>query len=149
MTGQIIKVTLEKTQPPIWRRVVIPNKISLEDLSDIILCAYDLNKTDRYEYSFPNESRVIVLCSEDSESLTGKRSGNKDVRLAPDSPVEPYFEEYGWIRLRVSDDKGNIISFRTDPEKTMEWDHRYAFMLKAVDRNITDTHFNNINLLIF
>ncbi len=36
-TGYQIKITLARSKPPIWRRVVVPAKINLEDLSDVIL----------------------------------------------------------------------------------------------------------------
>lgn len=36
MAGYICKIVMENTHPPVWRRVLIPDKITFEELHEII-----------------------------------------------------------------------------------------------------------------
>ena len=45
MKGYQLKITIKGSSPPIWRRVVVPEKISFEDLDNVI------------EYIFGNDSK--------------------------------------------------------------------------------------------
>lgn len=36
MAGYVLKIVLENTHPPVWRRVLIPDKITFADLHQII-----------------------------------------------------------------------------------------------------------------
>ena len=41
MAGYVLKIVLENTHPPVWRRVMIPEKITFEDLHKIIQILFD------------------------------------------------------------------------------------------------------------
>lgn len=36
MAGYICKIVIEDTHPPVWRRVLIPDKITFKELHEII-----------------------------------------------------------------------------------------------------------------
>ena len=36
MAGYILKIMLEGTHPPVWRRVLVPEKITFADLHQVI-----------------------------------------------------------------------------------------------------------------
>ena len=36
MKGYQLKITIKGSSPPIWRRVIVPEKISFEDLDNVI-----------------------------------------------------------------------------------------------------------------
>ena len=36
MAGYMLKVLLEDTHPPVWRRIIVPEKITFADLHDSI-----------------------------------------------------------------------------------------------------------------
>lgn len=61
MAGYVIKVTLENTHPPVWRRIVIPEKISFENLHRILQAAFQWEEEHMHDFSFPEtESRVAM-----------------------------------------------------------------------------------------
>lgn len=66
MAGYILKITLENTHPPIWRRVVVPEKITFRDLHDIIQIlfgwyGYHLHCFENYTHGF------LVDCLENED----------------------------------------------------------------------------------
>lgn len=42
MAGYICKIAMEDTHPPVWRRVVIPDKITFVELHDIVANVNDI-----------------------------------------------------------------------------------------------------------
>ena len=59
MAGYVVKVTLEDTHPPVWRRLIIPEKITFEDLHRILQTAFQWEDEHLHEFSLPGmESRI-------------------------------------------------------------------------------------------
>ena len=40
MSANIVKVTLEQTRPPVWRRIALPEKITYRDFHEILQIAF-------------------------------------------------------------------------------------------------------------
>ena len=51
MAGYIIKVQIEHTNPLVWRRIIIPDQISLNALHDIIQCVFQWENDHLHEFS--------------------------------------------------------------------------------------------------
>lgn len=60
MSGHIVKITLENTHPPVWRRVVLPEHISFYSLHKIIQAAYGWEDYHLHEFT-PSESRIRIM----------------------------------------------------------------------------------------
>lgn len=50
--GRVVKVTLENTHPPVWRRLILPSQISFADLHDILQIAFGWEEDHLHEFSF-------------------------------------------------------------------------------------------------
>lgn len=61
MSGHIIKVTIEDTHPPVWRRLVIPDKITFGDLHRILQTAFQWEYAHMHDFSFPGSDLRVVM----------------------------------------------------------------------------------------
>lgn len=120
MAGYIFKITLENTHPPIWRRVVVPEKITFRDFHDIIQIlfgweGYHLHCFENYKYGFQ------IDCMEDMYAM-------------PDMPedkclIDHFITELPWIRYTYDfgDDWNHKITYeKADPT----YELRYASLIK-------------------
>lgn len=61
MSGYIIKAVIEDTHPPVWRRIVIPDRISFGNLHRILQTAFQWEDAHMHDFSFPGaETRVVM-----------------------------------------------------------------------------------------
>lgn len=67
MPGYVIKVTIEDTHPPVWRRIVIPDRISFKSLHRILQTAFQWEDYHMHDFSFPNVPDHIVMEGEADE----------------------------------------------------------------------------------
>ncbi|MFT4107212.1 MAG: SEC-C metal-binding domain-containing protein [Lacrimispora sp.] len=70
-----LKITIKGSKPPIWRRVLIPEGITFEDLHRIIQTAFDRTDDHLYEFEFRSEGVRVAPGEED-------RLQNFEYRLA-------------------------------------------------------------------
>ena len=56
MAGYILKISLEDAHPPVWRRVLVPEKITFADLDGVIQVLFDLSLI--HIYYAPPVSRI-------------------------------------------------------------------------------------------
>ncbi|MCD8364136.1 MAG: SEC-C domain-containing protein [Lachnospiraceae bacterium] len=66
MPGYIVKATLENTHPPVWRRIVIPEKLHFSDLHGILQIAFQWEDEHLHEFRLSG-SRIDAL-SEQQEN---------------------------------------------------------------------------------
>ncbi len=129
MAGYILKIVLENTHPPVWRRVVIPERISFYELHLVIQCLFGWEDCHLHIFSIPSEN--IFIEEEDS-------SGLWDVNYPEtETIVERFFPDYKWIRYiyDLGDDWRHKIIF----EKTDEsYEERYASLLKVKGDNFEE-----------
>lgn len=66
MAGYQIKVTMEGTRPPMWRRLEIPDKITFRDFHNILQDVFGWEEMHLHEFTFQN-TRVTVGEENDAE----------------------------------------------------------------------------------
>ena len=50
MAGYILKIMLEGTHPPVWRRVLVPEKITFADLHQVIQAVFGWKDAHLHEF---------------------------------------------------------------------------------------------------
>lgn len=59
MAGYICKIVIEDTHPPVWRRVVIPDKITFFELHQIIQTVFQWEDVHLHDFRIPSDDIVI------------------------------------------------------------------------------------------
>ena len=54
MAGYICKIVIEDTHPPVWRRVVIPDKITFFELHQIIQTVFQWEDVHLHDFRIPS-----------------------------------------------------------------------------------------------
>ena len=88
MAGYICKIVIEDTHPPVWRRVVIPDKITFMELHEIIQILFGWEDEHLHEFQIPSD--YITIGSE--EAYRG------DFFDETETLVDSFFRNYKWIR---------------------------------------------------
>lgn len=65
--GYQLKITIKGSKPPIWRRVIVPDKITFRDLDDIIEALFGWTHEHLYEFSFGQAGSFSGRPYQDSE----------------------------------------------------------------------------------
>ncbi len=129
MAGYILKIVMEDTHPPVWRRVVIPERISFYELHLVIQCLFGWEDCHLHGFSIPQEDIFI-----DDE----KGSGFWNVHYPEETTlVERFFPDYKWIRYTYDfgDDWRHKIIFEKIDES---YEKRYAALLKVKGDNFEE-----------
>jgi|GEM_PF-2702162 len=124
MSGYVIKVTLNRTKPPVWRRIVIPEHISLFALHKVIQASFGWN--DLYRHHFEKRSsnwHTTVV----SQGMTGEV-------VEGDMEAGRILAAYGRISY-LYDYEMNWSHAVVLEEKDMAYNLPYAKVLKAVGDN--------------
>ena len=87
MAGYIIKVTMENTHPPVWRRLLIPDRILFSDLHQILQAAFGWEDDHLHEFSFPQSDFLIIQSSEASGFA-------HECVLETEALVDDYLQDY-------------------------------------------------------
>lgn len=151
MGGHIVKITLEDTHPPVWRRVVLPEHISFWCLHQIIQKVFGWEEEHPHEFSFPQQQLRIGDSSQDSWG---------DVLEEGETDVDDFLMSYNWIRYTYDfgdDWRHKIVYEKEEPEYGVRYaavrkfkgdnymedsggiwgaedDERYPFSLEAVNK---------------
>ncbi len=88
MAGYICKIVIEDTHPPVWRRVVIPDKITFVELHEIIQILFDWEEEHLHEFQIPSD--YITIGSE--EGYRGRFYDEEETL------IDSFFRNYKWIR---------------------------------------------------
>lgn len=90
MAGYICKILIEDTHPPVWRRVLIPDKITFYDLHQIIQVVFQWEEEHLHDFRIPSDHIVI----EDQEGFSTWEESYEEF----ETTIDPFFERYKWIR---------------------------------------------------
>lgn len=124
----IIKVTLEDTHPPVWRRILVPDAISFQDLHEILQTAFGWDDYHMHNFTFP--SRNIEITQKGEEGYGNSVEEDKAV-------IDDFMKECKWIRYTY--DFGDDWCHKIVLEKTdMEYQGRSATVLKAKGDNFME-----------
>ncbi len=121
MSGYTVKISIEDTHPPVWRRIIIPEHISFYDLHEIIQIIFDWQDAHLHDFTFPNSDISVSL----PEAATfGKPLSEKN------TIIDEFIRDYKWIRYTYDfgDDWRHKIVLE---EEVADYDKRYATILKA------------------
>ncbi len=119
MSGYIVKITIEYTHPPVWRRIILPNSITFYDLHRIIQTAFGWRDCHLHEF----QTADGICISNPDTGMDGDELNEKTTTIDD-------FLAASWIRYiyDFGDDwRHKIVFEKEDPA----YDKRYAGILKA------------------
>ena len=89
MSGIVLKITIEDTHPPVWRRLVVPENISFYDLHRVIQLVFGWEDMHMHIFEAPQNRFEIVANSKDAYT---------DFFMEKKLPVSAVAEHENWIR---------------------------------------------------
>lgn len=121
MAGIVIKIALEDTHPPVWRRVVVPEHISFYDLHQVIQIVFEWEDVHLHLFEAPKDRYEIIADGEEAYT---------DFFREKAIPVSAVAERENWIRYVY--DMGDEWRHKLTFEKKIEdYDRDYATIIKA------------------
>ena len=88
MAGYICKIIIENTHPPVWRRVIVPNRITFEELHEVIQTLFSWENEHLHEFEVPGD-RIYI-------SDNDATCANHYYEL--ETLIDSFFRNYKWIR---------------------------------------------------
>ena len=88
MAGYICKILIENTHPPVWRRVIVPNRITFEELHEVIQILFSWENEHLHEFEVPGD-RIYI-------SDNGAAWANH--YYESETLIDSFFRNYKWIR---------------------------------------------------
>ena len=89
MAGYTLKIVMEDTHPPVWRRIIVPDRITFHDLHRLIQILFNWDDGYLHEFSIPKD---YITISEDDEFAQGRHY------MEEETLIDPFVREYKWIR---------------------------------------------------
>ena len=129
MGAYILKVTIEDTHPPVWRRLIVPEKITYEDLHRILQIAFGWEEAHLHDFSFPNTNYRVVMSHDDMEF--------GDCVLEKNTLIDEDLMDFRWIRYTYDfgdDWRHKIVFEKKDPS----YKERFAQVIKWKGDNFAE-----------
>lgn len=127
MAGYICKIVIENTHPPVWRRVIVPERITFEELHEIIQILFSWENEHLHEFEVPGD-RIYISDQDD----TWANYYNESETL-----IDAFFTNYKWLRYTY--DFGDNWRHRINIEKIdEEYQERSVTLLKFKGDNFTE-----------
>ncbi|MCD7922664.1 MAG: SEC-C domain-containing protein [Clostridiales bacterium] len=129
MAGYVIKITLENTKPPVWRRVLIPDAISFYDLHWVIQTAFGWENDHLHD--FRPAGSDFRISSKEAMSFPG--DGFDEDAMT----VDDFLKSSRWIRYTY--DFGDNWRHKIELEgEEPDYRERHAVILKAKGDNFVE-----------
>ena len=129
MAGYILKIVMENTHPPVWRRVMVPDHITFADLHEIIQLMFGWSDEHIHEFCIPMD-RIII----DNDEEGGMRGEHYQEEK---TLIDPFIRSYKWIRYTY--DFGDDWRHKIQIEKTDEaYEGRSAVLMKVKGDNFKE-----------
>lgn len=129
MAGYILKIVMENTHPPVWRRIMVPDRITFADLHEMIQIVFGWENDHPHEFCIPMDDIII---NDDEEGWMRGEHYQEEKTL-----IDPFIRSYKWIRYTY--DFGDDWRHKIQIEKTdEEYDGRSAVLLKAKGDNFEE-----------
>lgn len=123
MKAYQLKVTITGSKPLIWRRILVPEKITFEQLHETLQAAFCWGSYHLYEFQFPTQ-RVNVVCNVEEN----ERYGDID-EIESTETIDEYVLQGFWFKYIY--DFGDWWEHRIEIEKIIDdYDKRYPKVLK-------------------
>lgn len=128
MAGYICKIVIEDTHPPVWRRVLIPDKITFFELHQIIQTVFQWDEAHLHDFRIPSDNIVI---DDQEDDIWGYNYSEFD------TTIDSFFEDYKWIRYTY--DFGDDWRHRINIEKyDPDYKERHPKLLKYKGDNFME-----------
>ena len=88
MAGYVCKIKIENTHPPVWRRVIVPNRITFKELHEVIQILFSWENEHLHEFKVPGD-RIYI-------SDNGAAWENH--YYESETLIDSFFRNYKWIR---------------------------------------------------
>ncbi|MFI3213610.1 MAG: plasmid pRiA4b ORF-3 family protein [Eubacteriales bacterium] len=129
MAGYVLKITMEQSSPPMWRRLLIPDRITFYDLHWIIQTAFGWENDHLHDFSIPTQKINIIPTEVDGH---GAYNFEEETTV-----VDEFLMSNKWIRYTY--DFGDNWSHKIVMEKINEsYTERYAQVLKFKGDNFLE-----------
>lgn len=127
MAGYQLKITIEGSHPPIWRRVWIPDRISFEDLDRVIEEIFGWEHAHLYDFYFPDLQKRVTCdpAGEGTEEESSVKDGIDDFLEVGGKFIYTY--DFG-------DDWRHIIAV----EKLVEYEERFPQVIQFKGPNMIE-----------
>lgn len=109
MRGYQLKIIIKNSKPPIWRRVVVPEGITFDQLHQVIQAVYGWQNRGPYIFEIPQKKVFIGAGEQEISSET--------------EMIDSWAGEHKWIRYTYGADI--VWEHRVEIEKTL--DNTYSF----------------------
>lgn len=128
MAGYVLKITLENTHPLVWRRIVIPEKITFEDLHYMLQIVFGWENDHMHEFSAPSRKICVGIVTEDWGGCEYDETEILVEELLLHNKWIRYTYDFGddWIHKIVCEKKDDT------------YDKRVATLLKAKGDNFVE-----------
>lgn len=126
MAGYICKIVLENTHPPVWRRIIVPERITFEELHHTVQILFSWENDHLHEFEVPGEK---IYISDKGDTWANHYNESKTL-------IDSFFQNYKWLRYTY--DFGNEWRHRINIEKIDE---------KYQERKVTLLKFKGDNFL--
>ncbi|MDR1571230.1 MAG: plasmid pRiA4b ORF-3 family protein [Clostridiales Family XIII bacterium] len=118
MNAYQFRITLKGTEPPIWRRVVVPSGISFDELHDIFNDAMGWSGCNSFSFRFQGSDEAIAGAAGEGAGSGGPLPGG--ARAADDTAIDGFVESALRDGAWFSYAHGNGWEYRVDTEKRIE-----------------------------
>ncbi|MGF0031478.1 IS1096 element passenger TnpR family protein [Bariatricus sp. SGI.154] len=116
--GYQIKITIRGSKPPIWRRVIVPDRITFADLDAVIESVFGWTHSHLYEFYFKNEDAIFTIDPDDY----GQEDAEKEC-------IDAWMWEGN--RCEYTYDFGDDWKHDLVVEKIVPYEYRYAAVVKS------------------
>jgi len=147
-----LKISLVESEPPIWRRVIVPEFLTLADLHRVIQIVMGWQNSHLHEFEVSGERYTEF--EEDIQSGAGDSTAFtlRSLRLNREDQTFLYNYDFGddWLHKivvessRPADDSVKlpvcVAGRRAGPPEDSGGVHRYAYLLEAVSDSANPDH---------
>lgn len=131
MAGYQLKITIEYTKPPVWRRIIVPDGITFEDLHKVIQAAFGWEEMHLHDFSFSDPEKSSISPEEAMDSFFSDDLDETQTYL------DDYIKDNSWIRYTY--DFGDEWRHKIVLEKELpDYKERYAQIIKYKGNNFAE-----------
>ncbi len=134
MNGYQLKITIKGSKPPIWRRVIVPEKISFYQLHQTIQQAFGWYDCHLHEFEFP-AARIRVVDPRDDEGDSMDLFDTWEI-WSEKELIDHLLEEYP--RFAYNYDFGDYWEHQILMEKVVEYPQRFPTVVKYKGDNLPE-----------
>lgn len=125
MSGYQLKITIKGSTPPIWRRIIVPDRITFSDLDKVIENIFGWMGSHLYEFQFKQENIWFTQYPKSADEMH-----------AADECIDKWVEKYP--KFQYTYDFGDCWEHLILVEKKVDYEQRYPVVLKYAGPNMIE-----------